>query len=174
MKKISHWLDEYFEEVILCILLAAIALILFIQIILRTFFKSSLSWAEEIARNCYVYIAFFCMPLCIKRNKMLKVDIIVDFFPERMRNILKYIGDVLCFCLWVVLFYFSFRVIRSAYLKPTYSQTLGYNEILIYGMPTFVFGLAVFREIQRLVRIAPETFGTKKHEIKEDEKEAGK
>lgn len=169
MKKVFHWLDENFEETILAFFLAVIACLLFIQIVLRTFFSTSLSWAEEVARYCYVYIAFFCIGLCIKRNRMLKVDIIVDFFPEKSRKILKFFGDVLCLVLWCTLFYYSFYVLKSAIDKPQYSQTLGYNEVIIYGMPVFAFALAVIRGIQRLIRIFPETFLNKKGE--EEKKE---
>lgn len=161
MKKIFIWLDYHLEEILLCILLAVIACLLFLQIVLRISTSNTLSWPEEIARYCFVYIAFFCIPMCIRDNRMLKVDIIVGLFPEKIKKYLMYLGDFLCLIVWCYLFYFSWSVLTNALNRPTYSQTLGYNMVLLYGMPFFALALAVFRGIQRIIRESHRLWGKK-------------
>ena len=161
MKKILRWLDGHLEEVFLGILLAVIACLIFLQILLRLFTGSTLSWPEEVSRYCFVYIAFICIPMCIRDNRMLKVDIIVDLFPKKLKTYLMYVGDILCLALWIYLFYFSWDVMQNSLARPTYSQTLGYNMVLLYGMPFFTLALAVLRGVQRVYRMTRKLFGRK-------------
>ena len=152
MKKVFKWLDLYLEEAILCVLLAAMTCVMFMQICLRFLFHNTLIWPEEFSRYCFIYTAFFCIPMCIKLNKMLKVDIVVNFIPEKIRQYVLYLGDLVSFAIWMYLWVYSWDVLRNALETPSYSQTMGFNEVIIYGMPVVALGLATFRGIQRLVR----------------------
>ena len=160
MKKIIKWLDSNLEECILCVLLAVMTCVLFLQICLRTFTHNSLLWAEELARDCFIYSAFFCIPMCVRRNTMLKVDIIVASFPEKIRKYLIFAGDVITTALWLYLWYFAYNVLNTAIAAPTYSSTMGFNLAWIYGMPFVAFALAAFRGVQRLIRTGKEVFGS--------------
>ena len=55
---VLKWIDEHFEESILVILLAMISIIMMAQIVARTI-SSSITWAEEFARYCYIWTVFF-------------------------------------------------------------------------------------------------------------------
>lgn len=151
MKRIFCWLNKYAEEAILSVLLAAMTCVMFMQIYLRFIFHNTLIWPEEFSRYCFIYTAFFCIPLCIKLNKMLKVDIIVNFVPEKIRGYVLYLGDLVAFAIWTFLWVYSFDVLTNALENPSYSQTMGFNEAWIYGMPCVALGLATFRGIQRLI-----------------------
>lgn len=151
MKRIFCWLNKYAEEAILSVLLAAMTCVMFMQICLRFIFHNTLIWPEEFSRYCFIYTAFFCIPLCIKLNKMLKVDVIVNFVPEKIRGYVLYLGDLVAFAIWTFLWVYSFDVLTNALENPSYSQTMGFNEAWIYGMPCVALGLATFRGIQRLI-----------------------
>ena len=56
--KILRWIDDYLEEYISLILLAIISCVMMIQIIMRYVFNSSLTWAEELCRYSFIWIAF--------------------------------------------------------------------------------------------------------------------
>ena len=55
MKKVLQWLDENLEEVLLVIALAAMAVIMGIQVIARYIFGASLSWSEELTRYIFIW-----------------------------------------------------------------------------------------------------------------------
>lgn len=168
MKKVMKWLDNYLEETILSVLLAALACIMFMQICLRFLFHNTLIWPEELARDCFIYTAFFCIPLCIRRNTLLKVDIVVDFLPEKIKTIVMYIGDIVTCLIFGFLWISSWDVLKNALAVPDVSQTMGFNMVLIYGMPFFALALGMFRSVQRLIRTG-KMFLTKKSEEKEVE-----
>ena len=48
MKRVFHWLDENLEEFLLVVMLAAMTLIMGIQIFSRYALGQSLSWSEDI------------------------------------------------------------------------------------------------------------------------------
>ncbi len=54
MKKIIHWLDEYLEESLLVILLAAMTVIMGVQVFCRYALSMSLSWSEELTRYLFI------------------------------------------------------------------------------------------------------------------------
>ena len=82
MKRFLKWLDEDLEETILMVLLVAIAVVMMAQVVMRYCFRQSMPWPEEFCRFCFVYSGFISMGYCVRRGKMLKVDILVGFFPQ--------------------------------------------------------------------------------------------
>ena len=54
MKKILCGLDEYLEEVLLVILLAAMAVIMGVQVFCRYALSMSLTWSEELTRYLFI------------------------------------------------------------------------------------------------------------------------
>ena len=48
MKKLLHFLDEHFEEMMLVILLAVMTASIFYQVVMRYVFNSAPSWTEEL------------------------------------------------------------------------------------------------------------------------------
>lgn len=152
MKKILKWLDNYLEEAILSTLLAVMTCIMFLQICLRFLFHNTLIWPEELARDCFIYTAFFCIPLCIRRNTLLKVDIIVDFLPKKIKTVVLYLGDIVTFLIFGFLWINSWDVLTNSLSTPGVSQTMGFDLTWIYGMPFVALALGMFRSLQHLVR----------------------
>ena len=58
MKKTLHWLDENLEEFLLVVMLAAMTLIMGIQIFSRYALGQSLSWSEEVTRFLFIWSGF--------------------------------------------------------------------------------------------------------------------
>ena len=54
MKRFLKWLDEDLEETLLMILLVAISVVMMAQVVMRYFFRQSMSWPEEFCRFCFV------------------------------------------------------------------------------------------------------------------------
>ena len=59
-------MDDHFEECILFTIVWAIALISFIQIIMRYALGSSLSWPEELNRYLFVWFAYISLSYAVR------------------------------------------------------------------------------------------------------------
>ena len=67
MKKVLHWIDEYLEETLLVAALAAMAVIMGIQVFSRYVLGASLSWSEELTRYIFIWAGFLSVSYCTKK-----------------------------------------------------------------------------------------------------------
>ncbi len=65
-KKVLHFLDEHFEEMMLVILLAVMTASIFYQVVMRYVFNSAPSWTEELCRYSFIWCAYFGVSLGVK------------------------------------------------------------------------------------------------------------
>src|SRR3569623_508121 len=66
-----------------------------IQVALRYVFNSSLDWADELARLCFVWSIFIAIPLGIKSGAHIGIEMIVVRLPAALRGALGRLVDVL-------------------------------------------------------------------------------
>ena len=103
---VVKWLDEHFEEAILVILLAAISVIMMTQVVARSIF-SSMSWPEEFSRYCYIWTVFLSLGYTIKKGNMLRVGILMDMLPHKLRKSIEILTNLIMLALFAILFYYS-------------------------------------------------------------------
>ena len=58
--KLIKWLDKNFELAVMAVMLAVMSILSFVNVIMRYFFKSALSWSDEVCCYCLALSAFFC------------------------------------------------------------------------------------------------------------------
>ncbi len=148
--KVLKWVDEHFEESILIILLATISTVMMAQILARTF-ASSMPWPEEFARYCYIWTVFLSLGYTIKKGNMLRVTIIMDMLPHKLRRSMEILTNILMLVLFVILFRYS--ITYTGILKTT-GQTSPAMQIPMWMMyiSTIVgFGLASIRMVQEII-----------------------
>lgn len=67
MRKAAKWLEENIEEFLLVIALAAMTIIMGIQVFSRYVLGMSLSWSEELTRYIFIWAGFLSVSYCTKR-----------------------------------------------------------------------------------------------------------
>jgi TRAP-type transport system small permease protein len=70
---------------VLC--LAAMAIFVFGNVVLRYFFESGITWSDEMSRFLFVYMIFLGAIMALKDNEHLGVDTLVKRFPRQLRRI---------------------------------------------------------------------------------------
>ena len=66
------------------ILLLAIAAMLFVQVVLRYGFASSLPWPEEASRYLMIWVVMLAGSLLVRDDQLVRVDFFDAFWPKRM------------------------------------------------------------------------------------------
>ena len=117
-------IDDYLEETILLILLVLMTCIMGVQIVSRYVFQNSLTWSEELVRYMFVWSAFLGVPFCIKHGLSIKVDQFRNLFPIPLQKVLMYIDKIIIFLLFLVLFIYSFTVVKATYLSGQTSPAM--------------------------------------------------
>lgn len=99
--------------------LAALVLIVSAQVLLRYFFDSSLDWAFEASRLCFVAVMFLGMPLALKNHQHVGIDLLQARLPPHLRRWLIVALNVLGMALMAVV-----GVVGVAATRSTWDQTL--------------------------------------------------
>lgn len=81
--KVIKLLDDKLEEILLIVLLVAMACIMGIQVFCRYVLNFSLSWSEELTRYMFIWSCFISISYCIKRWISIKVDQVINMFPKK-------------------------------------------------------------------------------------------
>lgn len=74
--KLLKWLDAHLEEALIALIVCVIACLMMTQIILRTFFKSSLSWSDETCRYLFIWAAALGISYSTQKGIHLRMDIL--------------------------------------------------------------------------------------------------
>lgn len=152
MKRFLKWLDEDLEESLLMILLVAISVVMMAQVIMRYFFRQSMSWPEEFCRFCFVYSGFLSMGYCVRKGKMLKVDILVTFFPKFLQKILDLVGRVITLLFFGYLGFYAYQATMNSYRGGMTSPAMEIPMWIIYAAVLIGSTLGFIRQIEDLYR----------------------
>ena len=80
--KVIKWLNNYFEETVLAVLLFVMMMIMGIQVTARYALGNSLSWSEEITRFCFIWTGFLSISFCVKNSADIKIEQFIDLFEK--------------------------------------------------------------------------------------------
>ena len=76
-------LDQYFEEVIVIILLGTMTFLVGLQVIMRYVMQDSLSWSEELARYVFIWMVNIGISYGVKKNRHISIDFLNTILPEK-------------------------------------------------------------------------------------------
>jgi len=113
------------------LLMALLAVVLFIAVIMRYFFNLPLAWSEEVSRYAFVWLSFLGAEMCFRANAHVGVDLLVQTFPASLQNAVRRFGQVLAglFLLGLLVSGISVTLATSDQLSPA----LGIPMCLVYG-----------------------------------------
>ncbi|MGV8855810.1 MAG: TRAP transporter small permease [Devosia sp.] len=85
-----------FEEGTLAVLMAALTLVTFTQVVMRYGFTSGWGGALEFTRILFAWLILFGMSYAIKINSHLGVDIALNMLPARLSRIMAVVAALIC------------------------------------------------------------------------------
>ena len=111
-----HQLDEIIaraEQFLLAIMLSSMILVAFLQIVLRNFFATGLSWADPMVRYLVLWAGFTGAALATKEGKHIKIDVFSQWLPGLSNRIIHLITNLFSFFICGLLTYAAFVFIRN-------------------------------------------------------------
>ena len=165
MKKILKFLNDYLEETICIILMSVMTIIIFIQVIMRYVMHNSLSWSEELARYCFIWLIYIGVAYGCKLMKHIKIDAALKLFPEKVRPYITIVGELLVLAFAAYIVVTGVELTYKQWLFGKASPALGGPLQYINAAPVVGFGLVVIRQIQTIWYLAgklPEKKGGEK------------
>ena len=92
------------EDAVLIFGFVVITALAFLQVVLRTGFKMSYPWLEEIIRYIYIWLCWIGVSLAERRGEHIRLDFIVNMLPKKSREIIDICVTILMIALaaWLV------------------------------------------------------------------------
>lgn len=130
---------------------------LFVNVVLRYGFHSSLAWSEELVREVIIVTTFIGASAAIKRRAMIRIDAIEQIFPG-LKYPLAFFGYAVTLCFAVFMFYFGWKM--AALQVLTQQKTIIMQIPLVYlyailpimGIFMFLRTIQVIYEDIQLIR----------------------
>ena len=145
--KVIKLLDDKLEEILLIVLLVAMACIMGIQVFCRYVLNFSLSWSEELTRYMFIWSCFISISYCIKRWISIKVDQVINMFPKKAYVFAQLLLIVLFFYLSIHGYKFLMLSIASKQTSPALQLPMPYVQCA----PFVGFVLATIRSFQQII-----------------------
>ena len=144
------WLDEHFEEAIMVVLLAVISCVMMAQIVARNIFNS-MTWPEEFSRYCYIWTVFLSLGYTIKKGNMLKVGLVMDLLPQKIRRAIEILANLIILAICVVFFRYSITYTGIIHKTGQISPAMHIPMWIMYLSTVLGFGMASIRTAQEVV-----------------------
>lgn len=149
---VIKWLDEHLEEFFLVICLVLITVISFLQVVVRKVpFIPTWTWAEEFCRHVWIASVFVSVPYTIKRGSMLRVTVLLDAMPEKLRKSFNILVDFINLGAFGFLFFYSIPLTIDRYLSQEISPAMQWPMWTMYAFIVIGFGLSIIRGIQVII-----------------------
>src|SRR5690625_6351271 len=94
MRKVSNIIGSV-EKVTTIILMAAITLVLFFNVIFRYFLKDPIFWANEASIFMMAWLTFLGGSLSLKNKSQASITFIVNRFTEKNKRILSFVIHII-------------------------------------------------------------------------------
>lgn len=91
--QVRRWIFDHIEEAVSGTFFAALVLVVLLQIFCRYLLNSPLTWADELARYLFVWVAFLGASTAVKRRSHTRFSVLLGRLPERGQKILVIAGN---------------------------------------------------------------------------------
>jgi TRAP-type C4-dicarboxylate transport system permease small subunit len=128
--------------------LAAMCLIIFVQVIMRYVMGQSLAWSEELTRYMFVWIIFLGINLGIKDNAQLKIDILDMALSGKKKKMLNIVQHAISLAVIAYCIGSSMILIKNG--LRSVSPTLRAPMWIVYVAFPVGFGVCILELLRRI------------------------
>lgn len=164
--RVLKWFDDHIEEVFLVLFSVIMVSVIFVQVVMRYVFDNSLSWSEELARYCFIWLVYIGISYGVKKQRHIKVDVVLLLLKERGRLVFNILSNILFlfFCIFVIKYGsdIAFKLLEWGQKSPANQIPMGF----IYLAAPIGMGLTAIRIIQNLIKQIKALFGFEELDLK--------
>ena len=145
-----RWIDKYYERYIMAIMLAAVVIFMFWDVIGRYVMGQSPLFAQEIARYAMITCVFFGLPYGIRYNGHIKADILPELIPKA-KPFFDVASDVGMFFFGCLMIPAGFTKIAASYASGQMSVATNIPIYVMYIILEIGWILCLVRIIQKYI-----------------------
>lgn len=149
---IVKWLDRHIEEILLIVLSTVMLGVIGVQIFMRFILGSSLGWSEELARYCFVWLVFIGVSYGVKKQRHIKVDVVLLLLKEKGKVVLNMVSNVIFLLFAVSIAIYGFGISLQIFGWGQLSPSLGVPMGAVYLAAPVGMLLTAFRISQQVIK----------------------
>ena len=142
-KKVKQF-KKIFKDIdmtICCVLLVALTIVAFLQVLFRYVFNTSLSWSEELVRDFVITLIYLSAVYSIRTRSAIRVEIIDFAIKGKLKAALDMLLDLASSGVMFYVSYLATFLVRNALKVDQRSAALGIPMAVMYGVESFCFFL---------------------------------
>ena len=120
-------------------LFAVTMVLVIVNVFSRYIFNFVFAWTEEVATSCFVYTVFIGAAWCLRTRQHVGVDLLVNRLPEKAREIVHLLTDIVILALNCYITYLAVLFMRSSKAKTMPIMKISVNYL--YTALLIGFGL---------------------------------
>ncbi|MFC4025186.1 TRAP transporter small permease [Oceanobacillus longus] len=122
-----------------------------LQVFMRYVMNNSLAWPEELSRYIFIWFTFIGVSYAVHKNAHLRIDILFNYVPDRVRKLFETISDIFFLGFSVVVVLGGINVFSSLLATMQTSPGLGLPMAFVYLSLPVGFVLTIIRLVQNIV-----------------------
>lgn len=149
----KHWkkfLDN-FEGYVCVVMLIAMSIIVFMQVICRFILKSSLPWSEEASRYLLVWVSFLGGAYGVRRGAHLGVEAVILMLPKKLRSFVELLSMVIGIALCGIILKYGVDIVITQMNRMQYSPAMRIPMGYVYLAIPVGMVLFIIRYIQNII-----------------------
>ena len=133
------------EEKLLCASLVATTLIIFVQIIMRSFLNSSITWSEELTRYIFIWQIWLGVSIAERENDHISLEIVNSLVKsEVIKKCVKIIANLIMIAFNMFLVVKGSELVRQMMVRGNVSGAMRLPMYYVYmALPVASFILCV-------------------------------
>lgn len=100
-------------------LLAALVVIIFVQVVFRYVLDSSLSWSEELARFMFIWIVMLGASTGVKERYHVAITAFISWLPSVPCRVIWFFVESVCFCVAVCMLLYGMEMAGNVISQPS-------------------------------------------------------
>lgn len=122
------------------ILTGLMVVFVFLNVVLRTFFNSGLTWSEELSRYLFVFVTYIGAISAMRVNGHLGVDTLISRMRPSIQLLMYTVSQAIIACLMGILVAGTHKMVLQNFESRT--AALGISYSLLYGIG-YITGAAI-------------------------------
>ena len=135
-------------QITLIIILTALVLTVFSQVILRFIFRTGFPWIDELSRFLFAWVVFNGIAIATLRNSHMALDFLYGFFPK-LKTGLDILYWIITFAFFIVLTYFSVEYTKNN--AQMISSALRIKYFYVYMILPITMGISSVFMLYRMI-----------------------
>jgi len=129
LDRVSNVLNQW-TKYLAGVLIAAMTILVFLQVLCRYLLKAPLDWSEELSTFTFVWMSLLGASIGLRNNEHPRLDLFFNFFSQRMKKIVTLFCNLAILFMLIVLFIYGLKLTTS--MKSQLTAALRYSVSFVY------------------------------------------